>query len=908
MNRPLTEHQERLLSQALAVLRSGISIIPVSQVDKRPLGSQLPRMNYWPKDPRATAKDLARGRPTWKPYQTVRATEEDVERWIRANAQIAVVGGRVSGGLLILDVDEPRFQTAWGDEVGDLACDLPAQQTGGGGFQTFLRCPNPGANDKLAYVPDPTKPDGRAIAIETRAEGGYAIIAPSLHPSGNTYRMLRGDLAAIPFLSQAHADALLAAARKLDEAPLTTQQIQAAAQAFAPPPPRTQYANGTGHVIDEFNRANRIESVMQAVGYTHRHGDRWAPPGAPRDNDSVQVYPAEGRARHFDTNFPFGGDKAKDAFDIWKYYKHHDDQRAAVKAAANELCMPMPEKIQMAPTPVDDLAPDTEPVDDEPTAEPAAPTPPQAKKRGRPSGSSKTPLWERWRDELVDERARLLWSSYDAAACVQLPDHTVLAIASDEAALWFQERCDREAAFGSELWKKAAGALRSWIKEHGQSATVYTRAHTDFDRQIAYIGIEGDKDFYKVTDRAITIEANGTDGMLIRGGTAPRLTKINKTGELAHWLIDSTWADPMSKLVLALYAVMLAMGTAQTYSARPLLLATGEKGSGKTTTLMLLGQAVVGAGARYQMMKKDADNETRIVSEQLSIFDNVDNPPRGVDIEDFLATSSTSMDLILRKLYSNAEITARPIMAFVAATSFNLPGALKRSDIIDRSLQVHFTKEGRTRDPQLRTIRRELLWADLLCLIRQALALWSLTPTESDLRSIAYMRLAHALVGADIADRLEQHLLEDQRITIANDDLLARCLEAAVPHEPLTAGELLEFWQVIPTLAAELAMSPEKFTRYLNNRAGDFGDWRISKAKGRSNMTLWSFQPKDPSNSLDDAAALDALQRLCQPAGFTLTEDWQDVPDDVLLPGGPRLEIAMSPHQGYKRARLRPAP
>ena len=59
-------------------------------------------------------------------------------------------------------------------------------------------------------------------------KGGYALLPGSLHPSGRRYEVISGDFANIPAVPQAVADALLNAARKLDEAPLTRKQMEVA--------------------------------------------------------------------------------------------------------------------------------------------------------------------------------------------------------------------------------------------------------------------------------------------------------------------------------------------------------------------------------------------------------------------------------------------------------------------------------------------------------------------------------------------------------------------------------------------------------------------------------------------------------------------------------------------------------
>lgn len=337
-------HQQALLHTALAVLAAGVSLVPVSAVTKRPIEPLLPF-------------DPDEGHGVWKPYQSRQPMIDEVRYWIAKEAQIAAVAGAISGNLLVLDFDEPRFWAAWHSLVAPLLAGLPIQQTGGGGVQVFLRCDDPGHNDKLAHVPDTTTIDpatgklkyfdGRRIGIETRGEGGYAVIPPSLHPSGNHYAWLQGDLTSIPYVDQTIVDQLLAAARSLDEAPYTLQQINAMNQAMHPSPPR-QATNGSANVIDLYNAATPIEQALRDAGYTHCFHDRWAPPGAGK-RDSVTV--KNSKAFHYDTNFPLADGYWHDAFSVWSYYRHNSDTKAAVKEAAVILCLPVQPQAAAQPTP-----------------------------------------------------------------------------------------------------------------------------------------------------------------------------------------------------------------------------------------------------------------------------------------------------------------------------------------------------------------------------------------------------------------------------------------------------------------------------------------------------------------------------------------------------------------------------
>lgn len=316
---------DELLSAALSCIKAGVSIIPIDHTTKRP-----------------AAKLLLRGK--WKPYQDAIADEATVRWWFASGIQsFAVVGGNVSGGLLVLDFDAEGFIDRWADAVGELANGLPVQQTGGGGYQVLLRCPDPGGNDKLAWMPDEQEDSGRTIAIETRGEGGYAVVAPSLHPSGNRYRWLSELTAAnVPTVTQAHADKLLAAARALDEAPLTRQERERVeSQARQAHRQRQAQANGQASVIDAFNAGHSIDAILSRYGYAKGMHGRFIRPGGKSESVSVK----DARSCHWSSDDPLndgsgkGGCGCHDAFDLYAHFEHGGDGKAAVKAAAELLRM-----------------------------------------------------------------------------------------------------------------------------------------------------------------------------------------------------------------------------------------------------------------------------------------------------------------------------------------------------------------------------------------------------------------------------------------------------------------------------------------------------------------------------------------------------------------------------------------
>ncbi|HSM74074.1 MAG TPA: bifunctional DNA primase/polymerase, partial [Desulfobacterales bacterium] len=129
-------------------------------------------------------------------------------------ANVGLVGGRVSGGLLVLDFDHEAATLfpAWQERVGELALALPVAATSKG-FHVYLRTGEPFGNRTLAWSGDGRK------RIETRGEGGYITAPPSRHASGHVYRWLSGGAANIPLLSAALLKVALAAAAHFDQRP-----------------------------------------------------------------------------------------------------------------------------------------------------------------------------------------------------------------------------------------------------------------------------------------------------------------------------------------------------------------------------------------------------------------------------------------------------------------------------------------------------------------------------------------------------------------------------------------------------------------------------------------------------------------------------------------------------------------
>jgi hypothetical protein len=147
----MTDLAPSMLESALWYLSMGWNVIPVTE-DKRP---QL---------------------PSWEEYQRRMVTEREVREWWSTwpNAGIAVITGSVSG-LVVVDVDSPAGMEHIKPYLnGDTLTTI----TGGGGRHFYFKHPGQPVPNAVGLLP----------GVDLRGDGGYVIVPPSTHKSGNRYR------------------------------------------------------------------------------------------------------------------------------------------------------------------------------------------------------------------------------------------------------------------------------------------------------------------------------------------------------------------------------------------------------------------------------------------------------------------------------------------------------------------------------------------------------------------------------------------------------------------------------------------------------------------------------------------------------------------------------------------------
>lgn len=160
--------------EARALSDLGFSVIPIGR-------------NKRPRIPGATKEE--RG---WNPYRKTLAPSSTLAEWFAPDQfeAMAIVCGALSGQryggyLVALDLERRTDHESMVDRR-PLHDETAVQYTGGGGAHTFFISRRPVGNLEI-IDPELSQDDPDHHVGDVRGEGGYAIVAPSLHPSGRRY-------------------------------------------------------------------------------------------------------------------------------------------------------------------------------------------------------------------------------------------------------------------------------------------------------------------------------------------------------------------------------------------------------------------------------------------------------------------------------------------------------------------------------------------------------------------------------------------------------------------------------------------------------------------------------------------------------------------------------------------------
>ena len=311
-----------ILDAALSAHRVGLCVYPPAEDGtKRPMGE-------------------------WKAYQKKRPGEADVRSWYGSRTGLGLVCGAVSGNLECLEFEGRAMRAGLGDEFTDRGNDVGLgelleristgylEETPSGGLHALYRVDGKiGGNTALARRPatraelsaDPNakiKP-----LIETRAEGGYIVTAPSngrVHPTGGAYELLTGGFDSIATITAEEREALFELARSFDQVPVQEWT------------PRGGAATAGGRPGDDFNeRGEWAADVLDPADWTYVRddGDGWALWRRPGKAHGVSgaVTPDGGLFVAYSTSTPFEIGRGYSKFRAYAILRHDGNFTAAAR-------------------------------------------------------------------------------------------------------------------------------------------------------------------------------------------------------------------------------------------------------------------------------------------------------------------------------------------------------------------------------------------------------------------------------------------------------------------------------------------------------------------------------------------------------------------------------------------------
>lgn len=194
----------------------------------------------------------------WGKYRDRLPEDGEIHGWFSGNNSVAVVAGKVQ----CIDFDEKYSAGIFGkfkrrcaeNAMGALVERLLCQRTPSGGYHLVFVCEPDERNAKLAVA------ENGNVAIETRASGGYFLIAPS-----EGYEIVSGSIGNIPTISPDERDELFSVARSFDTRT------------------REKQVYGTSELPgDDYDSKADVPELLRSCGWTHVGGDYWRRPGKSR--------------------------------------------------------------------------------------------------------------------------------------------------------------------------------------------------------------------------------------------------------------------------------------------------------------------------------------------------------------------------------------------------------------------------------------------------------------------------------------------------------------------------------------------------------------------------------------------------------------------------------------------------
>ena len=158
----------------------------------------------------------------WKEFQSRLMTEQELHERIVNSKGIAIICGKISGNLEVIDVDlkydiSGTLFKELEKKLGVVYDKLTIAKTVSGGYHLYYRCPVIEGNQKLARRHTSAQEQAQnplqkvLVLIETRGEAGYVVAPPT-----DGYQWVQGDYKSFPTISIEEREYILETCRSFN--------------------------------------------------------------------------------------------------------------------------------------------------------------------------------------------------------------------------------------------------------------------------------------------------------------------------------------------------------------------------------------------------------------------------------------------------------------------------------------------------------------------------------------------------------------------------------------------------------------------------------------------------------------------------------------------------------------------